>query len=90
MKCALYKSPGEYGHMIVSESSRYFDENYTRISEDVDIDFPPLSQATIVNSEIAVLDIKRAELVTEFTQKLNTIDRRKSDLLALTDDRVFA
>ena len=63
---------------------RESDSNYCRVTDAVDIEFPPRNPAEIVPAQIAILDREREDIVTKFTEALKTIDNRKAELLALT------
>lgn len=88
MKIALYK-------VIVCESCSYesiYDEQHakfasdgaTRISEWVDVEFPPRKPEEIIPEQIAVLDKAEQELRAKFQQKLMEIAEQRGKLLALT------
>jgi hypothetical protein len=81
MKIALYKSMN-YGSIIVSE---YRGEEkpwstYVRISEPVEVEFPPLVAST--DSQIKALEEEREAIVTANKARLADIDSRKAVLEA--------
>jgi hypothetical protein len=87
-RCALIKSM-EYGSVCVhGQNWRDDDEvslpGYVRVSDIVEIEFPPLSDDAVVAGAIRALDETRAELSREFARKLADIDRQKAELLAIT------
>lgn len=88
MKIALYK-------VILSESCSYesiYDEMHakfaingaTRISEWIDVEFPPRKPEEFIPEQIAVLDKAEQELRAKFQQKLMEIAEQRGKLLALT------
>lgn len=81
-KIALFKSP--YGTLV--EAGDYFDEHtdYVRISEYKEIEFTPLSQSAIIETQCEVLDKQEQSVMAEYENKLTDIRRRKSELLAIT------
>ena len=57
-----------------------------RVSEWVDVEFPPLAPEVIVPARIAALDRQAEEVKAEFTAKLREIADAKASLLALTHE----
>lgn len=57
--------------------------NATRISEWVEVDFPPRDSAELVPEQLARLDAAEAELRRKFEQHLNKLADERSKLLAL-------
>jgi len=84
MKIAQYKSV-EHGYLSICDAET-FDRvpEYIRVSEHVEVEFPALPPEDLVAQEVEALDKVRANVVEEFCDKLAIIDRRKSELLALT------
>lgn len=83
MKIAKYKDV-EFGFEVVGNEFLDNVESYVRISEFVDVEFPPISSDELIQKHVSVLDKAREKVVTEFTRKLADIDRRKSELLSIT------
>lgn len=83
MKLALFKDMG-YGHEIVfDETQEQYVSNSVRISDYVDVDFPPLSGDEQIVGQVRKLDEMRSKEVAEHVRKLAAIDERKAKLLAL-------
>ena len=59
-------------------------DSYVRVSEYLDIDFPPRPGEEIVPAQMAALDNAEAELRMKFTEKLNEIAEQRAKLKALT------
>ena len=60
--------------------------NDIRISEWVEIEFPPLPLSVTVPAQIAALDREAKTLKQEFAERLHEIAERKASLLALTHE----
>lgn len=60
------------------------DEDKIRLTEWVEVDFPELPPEDHVKKEIEALDIRIAEVRTAAEVKIAQIERRKSELLAIT------
>lgn len=67
-----------------SDGSDPLPESYVRVSEYLDIDFPPLPPEQIVPAQIAALDNAEAELRRQFEIKLHEIAEQRAKLRALT------
>lgn len=59
-------------------------EDYVRVSEYLDINFPPRAPEEIVPAQMAVLDKAEAELREKFAEKLNQIAEQRARLRAIT------
>lgn len=85
-RCALYRSI-QYGWLsgfeCTDDDGRPVD-GYVRVSEVVTCEFPPLADEVVVAEELKNLEAARAEVVEKFSAQLSAIDRRKSELLAVT------
>ena len=93
MKYAQFKDP-HYGYIsVIGREDDDLERPYgddVRISEWIEIDFPPLPQADVVQAQLAALDAQQRELVAEYLQKLQKIANARAKLLALTHDAEFA
>jgi len=58
-------------------------ESWSRASEPVDVEFPPLPREQQVALQLAALDTLRENVTVEFGSKLADIDRRRAELLAI-------
>jgi hypothetical protein len=85
MKLALYKPTGIGGYTIVLETYEDPDdrEDYIRVSDVVDVDFPDRANSEIVAKELGCIDkqIKTVQVAAEV--KLNELKQRRDELLAL-------
>lgn len=61
-------------------------DTFVRISEYVDVQFPPRPPEEVVPAQIAALDAKEKELRGEFLAKLNDIAEQRARLKALTHE----
>lgn len=66
------------------DGSDQMPETYVRVSEYLDITFPPRPVEEIVPAQLAVLDATERELRGEFLTKLNALAEQRAKLLALT------
>ena len=57
-----------------------------RISEVVDVTFPPLPVAQTTAAEVSVIDKAIADVTQEFAQKLDALKTRKQELMAISHD----
>ncbi len=57
-----------------------------RISEWVEVDFPPRAPEEVVPAQLAALDREAEAVRKEFTDKLHKIAERRASLLALTHE----
>lgn len=88
MKVALFKTVGKYSsEMIWPESMGDSLPGYVRLSEFVDVAFPPLPQDIQNAEEITQLDAAATKIRTEMGAKLHAIEARKAGLLCITDQR---
>ena len=87
MKIALFKSI-EYGWtMPAAQHDNGSDPHlgsYIRITEYVDVDFPPRAPEEIVPAQLAAIDKAEKEARAEFQLKLNAFAEARANALALT------
>lgn len=62
----------------------------TRISEFVEVDFPDRSREEMIPEQIAKLDKEIAEEKERFSRVIERLNQRKSEILAITDEREVA
>ncbi len=82
MKLAQFEEQ-ERGWLSVSGAHLDEVEGYIRISEWVDVDFPPLPTGDVVPRQLAAIDAEIAEVIDESEKRLSKLNRRKADLMAL-------
>jgi hypothetical protein len=94
MKIAKFQRIGSPDWFAVWEQrgdgSDPLQESYVRISEYLDIDFPPRPVEEIIPAQVAALDAAEAELREKFAQKLHEIAEQRAKLRALTHDTTEA
>lgn len=61
-------------------------KEYVQLSEWVEVDFPPLQTAAIVEAQIRVLDAAAVEAQQECARRLNELAEARAKLLALTHE----
>lgn len=89
MKLAIFKDASS-NFTLVREAK---EEQYTdmvRISEYVDVDFPPRAIEERMVLEVAALEKEIEQITAKFAKAVGELKNRKSELLALTDQRHVA
>lgn len=86
-RVAVFKSV-RHGFELVLDNSMGDVSGYVRVSEFIDVEFPPLSDDKQIQLHVKELDAERTRLVRKHCEELAVIDERKSRLLALTHDKV--
>lgn len=82
MRVAMFKSI-RFGYEVASSCEYASDTDYVRISEWVDVEFPPISNREVINNQITALD-KMAKAVREkAADQLAIIEQKQAELLAL-------
>lgn len=91
MKIATF----EYTNPMLKGLSTYLSEkdsrhadNYIRVSEYIEVEFPPRAAEEIVPEQIAALDTQIAEVTDKFGKALAELKARKSELLAISAPEV--
>ena len=88
MKIAKFQRIGDTNWFAVFEphadGSDPCTENYVRLSEYVDVDFPPRAPEEIVPAQLAAIDKAEKEARAEFQLKLNAFAEARANALALT------
>lgn len=59
------------------------DDEYVQISEVVEVEFPPLQESEIVTEQLRVLDTLKKDVQAEAQKRINDIEQRKAELLAI-------
>jgi hypothetical protein len=85
MKLALFKST-EYSTSIPQPCGEWMEvsKGYARVSEYVDVEFPPLADEAVIKQQLDALDRTEQELREQFQRHLNGINDRRAELQALT------
>ena len=82
MKLAIFKNlPNDFETYQEECFENY--EDYVRISEYVDVEFPPLKNADVLNKQVAALKKAKQDIQAATELKLQDIDYKISKLLAL-------
>lgn len=61
--------------------------DYTRVSEFIEVDFPPRAQDEIVTEQLAALDTLEVQVEKDYATKIQAIKDKRSELAALTWQR---
>lgn len=95
MKCAKFRSIGRHSfetvwHRRDDDSDTGEHEGYIRLSEWVEVDFPPIADQVVIEQEIIQLNAKAAEIRATLGVQIAAIEARKAELLCITDQRETA
>lgn len=82
MKVAIFKST-EFDFETIKEKRYEENSDYVRISEYVDVEFPPLSQQEQVNAQLTILKAQKQAIQKRTAEQIAGIDNQISKLLAL-------
>jgi len=69
----------------ITEDEAKFSSNKIRLSEYVDVEFPPRAAEEVVPEQIAAIDAQLAEVADKFGKALAELKARKAELLAITN-----
>ena len=72
-----------YGTTIISIDWAERGQNYTRISEYVEVEFPALPKEDVLKNQIATIDKKIETVKQESIDLINKLQQKKQELLAL-------
>jgi hypothetical protein len=83
-KLAIYKRIGECSFTTVRDAS--FDEmdEYVRLTEHIEVEFPALQDDAIIQKHLAALDRTEAAVTAKYFQALANIKQQKEELRAIT------
>lgn len=88
MKIALFqliKYPGVRPDVhAVTDTWLTESKEYTRVSEWIEVDFPPRSQEEVVTEQLAGLDALQNEVEKDYAVKMHAIKEKRAELAALT------
>lgn len=91
VKVALYKNTtykwcAGMVFSITEDGEEFSDRNkeYARVSEIVEVEFPPLSDEAVIRAQLDSLDETEQQIRVEFQHKLNALTERRAELQALT------
>jgi hypothetical protein len=83
MKIARFKRLGEHSYETIDSDLLDGLENYVRLTEYVDVEFPMLSEESVIQKQVDALDRTEQALRESFETKLNAIKDERAKLLAL-------
>lgn len=63
---------------------KHMADDYVRISEYIDVEFPRLKSEEVVQKQLDALDTMEKEVRTKFQAALNTIEQQRQELRAIT------
>ena len=88
MLCAVFKN-AKYNTTFIAECDEtgecFADRNpeYVRLSETIEVEFPELPKETIIAKQLAALDRMKGEVMEAFAARLEEIEHKRAELLAL-------
>ncbi len=82
MKLAIFKSI-EHVYQTIDDEDFESINGYIRISEFVDVEFPLLPTGDLIAKEVSLLRDEKKKIQAETEIKLNNVDRKIGELLAL-------
>lgn len=82
-KVALFKSTG---NSFVSESTEYMNQEYIRTSEELELVFPSLPKDIQITNELQHIDKEVEELKARTIRRIEELEQRKQELLAIGFD----
>lgn len=84
MKVAMFKRLGEWSYDTVAGDELEGCGDFVRITEYVDVEFPPLESARVVEKQLEALDKAEQEVRSKFEGALCQIERQRQELRAIT------
>jgi len=82
MKIAIFKNPTDDFTAVKTEDMEKYTD-FIRISEYLDVDFVMLPDKDVVGKQVAALEQEKQDIQANTQLKLNTIDQKIGELLAL-------
>ena len=86
MKIALYKLM--FGGGSINHVAEYYDgkkdaSDCIRVSEIIDVEFPPLQDSVVIAAQLAACDEKEREIRVKYQQALNMLNDERQRIQAL-------
>lgn len=88
MLCAVFKNE-RYNTTFIAECDESLEcfadtsQEYIRLSATIEVEFPELPKETIIAKQLAALDRMKDEVMEAFAAKLEAIEHKRAELLAL-------
>jgi hypothetical protein len=82
-KIAVFKEL-KYNYESVCDEQFDTFKDYVRLTEFVEVEFPPLQSEEIVQKQLDALDMAESELRNRFQEALGGIERQREELRAIT------
>lgn len=80
-RLAAFKA--KYGTIAITSNWADNNTGYVRISEYVDVEFPPLPKEDVLKNQIACIDKQIDAIKAESIKEINDLQQKKQELLAL-------
>ena len=84
MRLAIFRRLGEHSSTSACEEWADGCDAYVRLSEFVDVNFPPLKGDDVVQKQLNALDRTESALRDKFQSALNGIEHQRAELRAIT------
>ena len=85
MKIALFENNTYYGITPIGEWGEGSND-YTRLTEYVEIDFPELEKGTVIAAKVEKFQAVKEEMKEKFLEGMGNIDTKIQELLAIGVD----
>lgn len=86
VKIAMYKGVKSYYTRVLSADVFEDDDDYIRVSEIVEVDFPDLPKEEVSTKEIAIIRKAITNEMAESESRLNVLKQTLQERLAIGDD----
>lgn len=84
LKLAIFKNIGESSFTCVQIPVFDTMPNYVRLTEYVEVEFPPLQDHTVIQKHLEALDRVETAVTQRYFEKLAEIKQQKEELRAIT------
>lgn len=86
VKLAIFESTGKYSYQVIYTPDEAEHSGYARVSEWVEVSFPPRDAEEALQEKITCLDKEMEAIRKEALEKLNKLQERRQELLAIPFD----
>lgn len=84
LKLAIFRNVGEAAFTCVQEPIFDTMGHYVRLTEYVEVEFPPLQDHTVIQKHLEALDRAEVAITERYFAKLAEIKQQKEELRAIT------
>lgn len=86
IRLAAFNRPGQWSYDLVMGADAD-PAQYIRLSEFVDVEFPPRETDQVIGEKVQHINEEIAEATETFTRKVQELHQAKAELLALTHEQ---